>query len=205
MRAHATLCLGFAALLSAGCAKRLPLSTAELERVKTEAGVQPLRVYVSKKIVPVYREARIDEQYEVNKNIRESSSTGAVREDVTRNTSGLILKVGELNGETALWVTFSPRYNKPEDALVFVQGGDGLFRLHEVPEREGFKHIGTWVAFRRFAGRKLKLGKMRSLAEPNDVMLLKKSSGKIVTIDLQVKKITSDRSRTRSRKAEGID
>jgi hypothetical protein len=46
---------------------------------------------------------------------------------------------------------------------------------------------------------------MRSLAEANDVLLVKKKSGKLLTIELQVKKIIDSRTRTRTRRAGGVD
>jgi hypothetical protein len=193
-----------AATLSVGCAKRLPLTDKELEKVKTEAGIAPLRVYVSKKLLSLYNEANVDQDFSVQKTIRESSDRDALKAIVAKDTSGLIVKIDEVNGATALWVTFFPQYDKPEDAMIFVQNEDGLFRLNHVPDRKGF------APARNFRGCKckkrfLKPGKMRSLAEQNDVLLVKKNSGKILTIDLQVKKIIDNRTRTRTQRAGGID
>lgn len=187
-----------------GCAKRLPLTSKELERVKTETGTDPLRVYVIKKLLVRYREAQADENYEVQKVIRESSDSRGFTDEVGKNTSGLIVKIGEINGAAALWVTFFPQYDKPEDAMVFVQGEDGLFRLNAVPVRKGFAYNGAYRGC-KCKRRLLKQGKMRSLAEQNDVFLVKKPSGKILTVDLQVKKIISDRQRDKRRRAQGID
>lgn len=203
---------GFAALLlapllavsAAGCAKRLPLTDKELERIKTEAGVQPLRVYTSKKLINIRYESNVDKQYQVQKRIQESSDRLEDKELITKDTSGLILKLGEVNGATAAWVTFDPRYDKPEDAMIFVQNDDGKFRLATVPDRKGFEAAESYRAF-KWKSRRLRPGKMRSLAEPNDVLLVKKKNGKILTIELQVKKIIDDRTRTRTRRVEGID
>lgn len=192
------------ALVAGGCAKRLPLTDKELERIKTEAGVQPLRVYTSHKLINIRNEANVAEQYQVEKRIQESSDRIQDKELVTKNTSGLILKLGELNGATAAWVTFDPRYDKPEDAMIFVQNEDGRFRLNLVPDRKGFDSPLSYRAH-KWKIRKLKAGKMRSLAEPNDVLLVKKKNGKILTIELQVKKVIDDRTRTRTRRVEGID
>jgi hypothetical protein len=187
-----------------GCAKRLPLQTKELERIKTEAGIAPLRVYLSKRVVAHYSEANVAEDYKVQKTIRESSDSSGYDDKVTNNTSGLILKIDELNGATALWVTFDPHYDKVEDAMIFVMGDDGLFRLNHVPERKNFSAPTSYRGC-KCERTKLKTGKMRSLAEQNDVLLLKKPSGKILTVDLQVKKIIDNRSRNRSRRVQGID
>jgi len=199
--------LGFAVLVATtglGCAKRLPLTPRELEKVQTEAGIQPLRVYTSQKLIALSAFEQKNQQYDVNKIIVESERSAADKYLISRNDSGLILKIGEQNGANALWVTFDPRYPKPEDALVFVQTEDGKFRLHSVPKRPGF---AAPTSYHRWVNKKrrLKLGKMRSLAEANEVMLVKKRSGKLLTIELQVKKIIDDRQKTRTRRAGGVD
>jgi hypothetical protein len=192
------------ALGAAGCAKRLNLTPKDLERVKTEAGIQPLRVYTSKKLINIRYEADVEQQFDVNKSIKLSADRVEDKELVTRNTSGLIIKLGEVNGATAAWVTFDPRYDKPEDVMLFVQTEDGKFRLATVPERKGF---GKATSYRgcKCKRRKMKTGKLRSLAEANDVLLVKKKNGKILTIELQVKVIDNDKTRKRTRRLEGID
>jgi len=192
------------ALAAPACAKRLPLTPKELEKVETEAGIQPLRVYVSKHVIARYRDENTAKQYQVEKKIRESSDSALTEEATHRDDSGLILKIGEVNGDTALWVTFDRRFDKPEDAMVFVQGSDGVFRLNTVPKRAGFVEPEV---FRARTCKKCRLapGKMRSLAEANDVLLVKKKNGKILTVDLQVKKVISDRTRKSRRRAGGID
>lgn len=192
------------ALGAAGCAKRFDLTSTELEKVKTEAGVQPLRVYTSKKLINLRGEANVAQDFTVQKQIVESSDTVQDKELVTKNTSGLIVKIDELNGSTAVWVTFDPRYDKPEDATVFVQGDDGLFRLSSVPMRKGFNPAKSFRGC-KCKKRKLKSGRMKSLAEANDVLLVKKKNGKILTIELQVKKVIDNSTRTRTRRVEGID
>jgi hypothetical protein len=199
--------LGFAALVATagpGCAKRLPLTPVELERIQTEAGIQPLRVYSSKKLYSVNVFDAKNEQYNVDKTIRETSTKQGYDGLILKNDPGLILKIGEQNGATALWVTFDPRYPKPEDGLLFVQTEDGKYRLHQVPQRAGYKPPVNYMG-RINDRRKLKLGKLRSLAEANEVLLLKKRSGKILTIELQVKKIVESRDRSPTRRAGGVD
>lgn len=199
--------LGFAALLASagsGCAKRLPLTPAELERIQTEAGIQPLRVYNSRKVFVRNEFDAQNQEYEVQKTIRESSSTTAYTDLFRRNDPGLILKIGEQNGATALWVTFDPRYPKPEDGYLFVQTEDGKYRLHAAPQRAGYKKPVVYIN-RKSDRRRTKLGKMKSLAEANDVLLVKKPSGKILTIELQVKKIVTDREQSTIRRPGGVD
>lgn len=191
-------------LAGAGCAKRLNLSSKELEKVKTEAGVQPLRVYTSKKLINLRAEGETATGFVVQREIVESSDRRLQKELITKNIAGQIIKIDDLNGSSAVWVTFDPQYTKPEDAMVFVQGDDGLFRLSVVPARKGF---GDATSYRgcKCKRRKLKSGRMKSLAEANDVLLVKKKNGKILTVDLQVKKVTDDRTTTRTRRAQGID
>lgn len=194
-----------AALLTAGgCAKRLPLVPAELERVQTEAGVQPLRVYPSKKLISLYAAKAVDEQFRVERDIRESERREQLKKIVTKNTPGLILKIEEFNGMPLLWVTFEPSCDDTPCAYGFVQTEDGKYRLITVPERDGYE------APRSFRGlvwkrRKLKPGKMKSLAEANEVMLVKKKNGKILTVDLTVKKVVDERTRTRTERSRGIE
>jgi hypothetical protein len=202
--------LGFAAVLataSLGCAKRLPLTPDELERIQTEAGISPLRVYTSKKVISYNEFDAKNQEYSVQKTIRESTTKRGYNGLITKNDSGLILAIGEQNGATALRVTFDARYPKPEDALVFVQTEDGKYRLHEVPQRAGYKPPVNYVGWKtkKSNKRRLKLGKMRSLAEANEVLLLKKRRGKLITIELQVKKITQEHDATPTRRAGGVD
>src|SRR5215204_5373279 len=97
--------LGFAGLVATsglGCAKRLPLTPSELEKVKTEAGIQPLRVYTSQKLIALSAFEQKNQQYDVDKVIVESERSAADKYLISRNDSGLILKIGEQNGANAL-------------------------------------------------------------------------------------------------------
>lgn len=187
-----------------GCAKRVLLQPKELERVQTEAGVQPLRVYPNRKLLSLYPEEQIDESFEVERNIRESSQRDQLKKIVTKNTGGLIIAIEELNGMPLLWVTFEPSCTKPECAYGFVQTEDGKYRLFQVPDREGFGDPNVYRSC-VWKKRKLKAGKRKSLAEANEVMLVKKNNGKILTIELTVKKVTDKRTRTRTERERGIE
>ena len=58
----------------------------------------------------------------------------------------------------------------------------------------------------RFNDRRLmKLGKMKSLSEANDVFVNKRRNGKLRTIHLEVIKVIDDRTRTRTRRSGGVD
>ncbi len=187
-----------------GCAKRLALVPKELEKVQVEAGVQPLRVYTSKRLVTIYNEAVVDEQFQVDRQIRESSAGQRLKNVITRNTSGQIIKIEERNGMPLLWVTFDSSCNEASCAFGFVQNEDGLHYLTDAPPLEGYtepKNYHTCLSKRR----NMKLGKMKSLGEANDVMVNKKRNGKLRTIHLEVIKVTDERTRTRTRRSGGVD
>jgi hypothetical protein len=198
-----SLLVATAAGLTTGCAKRFHLTPAELERVQTEAGVNPLRVYTSHKLLAIYDEAAVDEQYTVDRKIVEGSKKAQIKDVTTRNTAGLILKIEELNGKPLLWVTFDPSCKLPECAYGFVETEDKLYRLVTVPPVEGYAPAKT---HRRCKSkrRRMSKGKIGSLAEANEVYLVKKRNGKILTIALHVKKVVDDRVQTRTRRSRGI-
>ena len=95
-----------AALLAvSGCRKRFPLTPSELERVQTQAGVQPLRVYTDKKLFSVYPPDNRYETFAVEREIKESSRQQDLKKIVTKNTAGVILKIEDRNGMPLIWVT----------------------------------------------------------------------------------------------------
>ena len=192
------------AVVATGCAKRFDLTPQELDKVKTEAGINPLRVYTSKKLIAVYDEKDVDKQFEVKGEIVEGSRARQLKEVTTRDTPGLIIKIEELNGKPLLYVAFDNSCREKKCAFAFVETEDKLYRLIEVPELKGYKEAKS---FRTcvWKKRRLKHGKLASLAEANDVYLTKKGNGKILTIDLQVKKVVDERTRTRRRRQRGVD
>lgn len=207
MRGFSLSILTFGALLAvsaAGCAKRTPLSPKELERVKTEAGVAPLRVYTERKMIALYNEASVDESFAVNKTITEESDKVVDKQVTTKNTPGLIIDIDELNGKPLLFVTFDSSCTSRECTYKFVETEDGRYRLVELPDREGYDKPRVYRAC-VWKKRKLSKGKLASLAEANEVYLVKKNNGKILTMVLEVKKVTNDRTQTRTRRNRGID
>jgi hypothetical protein len=116
----------------------------------------------------------------------------------------LILKIEELNGKPLLWVTFDSECKVPECAYGFVETEDKQYRLITVPPREGYAKAR---AYRHcvWKKRRLRRGKLASLAEANEVYLVKKRNGKILTIELEVKKVVDNRTRTRTRRSRGIE
>ncbi|MGH1345490.1 MAG: hypothetical protein ACRBN8_28255 [Nannocystales bacterium] len=193
-----------ATLAQAGCAKRTPLSPKELAKVTTEAGIAPLRVYTERKMIALYNEASVDESFNVDRKITEESDKVVDKQVTTRNTAGLILDIDELNGKPLLFVTFDASCKTRECAYQFVETEDGRYRLVELPDREGYDKPRTYRAC-VWKKRKLGKGKLASLAEANEVYLVKKNNGKILTMTLEVKKVTNDRTQTRTRRNRGIE
>jgi hypothetical protein len=189
---------------TAGCAKRYHLTPNELERVQTEAGVNPLRVYVSHRMIAIYDEAGVDEQYNVNRKIVEGSEKDRLYAIIRRNDAGLILKIEELNGKPLLWVTFTPLCKVPDCAYGFVETDDKLYRLVSVPPKEGYAKPKVQRRCKKWKKRRMAKGKLSSLAEANEVYLVKKRNGKVLTIALHVKKVVDDRVKGRTERAPGI-
>lgn len=172
--------------------------------MKTEAGIAPLRVYTERKMITLYNEASVDESFDVNRKITEESDKVVDKSVTTRNTPGLILDIDELNGKPLLFVTFDASCKTRECAYQFVETEDQRYRLVELPTREGYDTERVYRAL-IWKKRKLEKGKLKSLAEANEVYLVKKNNGKILTMKLEVKKVTSDRTTVRSRRNRGID
>jgi len=209
MRGLSLSTLTFGALLAAtlastGCAKRTPLSPTELAKVTTEAGIAPLRVYTERKLIALYAEEGVDKSFNVDRKITEGSDKVVDKRITTRNTAGLILDVDELNGKPLLFVTFDASCKTRECAYQFVETEDSRYRLAALPKREGFAEDPPTYRACVWKKRKLRKGKLASLAEANEVYLVKKNNGKILTMMLEVKKVTNDNVKTRTGRNRGI-
>lgn len=190
-----------------GCARRIDFTPSELERVQSEVGVNPVRVYPSHKVIARYVTGVKDEGFGAKQGVlHESTRRDEVSIETGKNTMGLIIAVDELNGQPLLWVTFAEWCKTPECSYGFVQTEDGHFRLIVVPEREGYQEPAVYRA-QACKKHKMEKGKLESLAEANDVFVVKKSNGDLLTVDLQVKKKTaSSGSRERQRNVGvGVD
>ncbi|WP_181198203.1 hypothetical protein [Enhygromyxa salina] len=191
LRALSVLALSAGLVSSTGCAKRLQLSPAEFERIdKREQAVEALRVYVSKRLVVLYEADDRGASYEVDKTINTSQDRQLLRIIVGRSTMGQIIDSEDRNGAPLLWVTYSSRCKDKDCAYGFVQTEDGVFRLAVLPARDGYREPKAY--FKR-ESKPLTLGKLKSLAEKNNVYLFKKKNGKVRTIDLIVKKRTDNK------------
>ena len=190
---------------SAGCARRFQLSPEEFERIdKQEQATQDLRVYVNKKTIIVYEADERNATYEVDKTINTSQDRQLLRIIIGRSTMGQIIDKEERNGAPLLWVTFSRRCSQKDCAYGFVMAGDGVFRLTEAPTREGYKPAKVYRVSDRNDKKLLKLNKLRSLAEKNDVYVLTKKNGKTKTVDLIVKKRNKARRQTTTVRDGGV-
>jgi hypothetical protein len=152
-------------------------------------------VYVSKRLVINYEADDRDQSYEVDRTINTAADRNILRVIIARSTMGVIIDHEDSNGAVLLWVTFSAGCKDKDCAYGFVQTEDGVYRLARVPERDGYK--SPRVFFKKDVSKKtMKLGKLKSLAEKNDVYVFKKKNGKIKTIDLIVKKRTDNKRKT---------
>ncbi len=195
------LSVGLASTTS--CARRLILTPAEYERIeKREQATEDLRVYVSKKLIVVYEREDDAATYEVDKTIKTSSEQNLLRVIIAKNTKGLIIDAEDRNGAPLLWVTFNSRCKDKDCAFGFVQAEDGVFRLHSAPEREGYKPGKPHFKSEK---KQMKLGKLKSLAEKNDVFLWKNKREKIFTIDLIVKKRNVKKRDVTTERGGGVD
>jgi hypothetical protein len=189
------LALTFGLLLSlssTGCARRLILSPDEFQRIdKQEQATEALRVYVSKRVVVLYEADDRDATYDVNRTINTSQDRQLLRVIISRSTMGQIIDSEDRNGAPLLWVTFNASCKEKDCAYGFVQTEDGVFRLTDVPERDGYK--APKVYYKRDPKKEMAFGKLKSLAEKNDVYVFKKKNGKVKTIDLIVKKRTDNK------------
>lgn len=196
---------------SVGCAQRKILTRDELNRVSNEADIVGLRVYPEYRTIVIYDEKLLNQQYDVQRDIQQSSDRQQIKRILKRDTAGLIVALDKLNGRRLLWVTFSPRCSTPECSFGFVEVENGHYRLVSVPDRPvqapESMQLEKPKIYRKLVWkkRKMKPGKVASLAEPNEVFLVKKRNGKILTVDLVVKKKERDRTQKVIIKDEGIE
>jgi hypothetical protein len=202
-RTLGVLALSVGLLANTSCAKRLILTPEEYERIeKREQATEDLRVYVSKKLIVVYELDENSATYKVDKEIQTSSEQNLLRLIIAKNTKGQIIDAEDRNGANLLWVTFNSKCKDKDCAFGFVRTEDGVFRLHSVPEREGYQNPKVYFKNEK---KNMKLGKLKSLAEKNDVYLWKNPRDKIFTIDLIVKKRTVSDRNVKTVRGDGVE
>ncbi len=203
--------LGFS-VAAAGCIKRIPLTSKELAevQVKDAKDFGSLRVYTERKLLVdwVYKEQSgkgvQGVQDEKKGIIGETGSEEKIEHRIKRSRRGKIIKIDELNGRTILYVTFASRCGDPKCAYGFVETDDGKYRLNKLPERSEGYHASVWRSC-VWKKRKMSMGKRASLAEPNEVWLVKKGNGKLLTMELDVKKQVKTRKQVIREEQDGID
>ena len=194
------------ALVASGCARRLDLTPAELTRIEARDGdLKTLRVFPQRRLLSLYREDQVAQSYEVNK--RKVTERGAYRpfkRIIARKTAGKVVARTELNGMPVLWIAYDNTCADTTCAYAFVLTELGRYMLIQVPDRKGFQ---TPTNFRRFTFKRntLKMTKQRSLAEANEVFAVTRKSGKVLTIDLQIRKDTYRPTRADVERAGGAD
>ncbi len=193
-------------LLAGGCARRLDLLPEELSRIEARDGdLKLLRVFPKRKLISLYREESVAESYEVKK--RKITERGAYRpykRIIARKTAGKVVERTEQNGMPVLWITFDNDCKDTACAYAFVLTEKDRYRLMQVPERDKYQ---TPVNYRRNLLKRniLKMTKLHSLAEANEVFAVTRRSGRVLTIDLQIRKDTYRPTRADVDRAGGAD
>lgn len=194
------------ALTVSACARRLDLTPSELGRIKEkDSELKTLRVVPNKKLISIYRESSVNQSYDVTK--RKITERGAYRpleRIIGKNTPGKVLSTTEHNGMPVLWVSFDNECEDTACAYAFAQTELDRYTLIKVPDREKFDEP---VSYRRntFKRNQLRYTKQRSLAEANEVFAVVRKSGKVLTIDLQIRKDTYRPTRSAVERAGGAD
>ena len=193
-------------VLGSGCARRLDLTPAELTRIEGPDGdLKLLRVFPKKKLISLYAEEQVQQSYEVGK--RKVTERGAFRpfkRIIGRKTPGKVIARAEQNGMPLLWIAFDRTCEDTACAYGFVLTELGLYQLMQVPFKEKFQ---VPVNYRRntFKRNTLKKTKQKSLSEANDVFAVTRKSGKVLTVDLQIRKDTYRPTRADVERAGGAD
>ena len=205
-RPLAVLLLTAMALSASACARRLDLTPGELGRIKEkDSELKTLRVVPNKKLISIYRESSVNQSYDVSK--RKITERGAYRpleRIIGKNTPGKVVASTELNGMPVLWVSFDNQCEDTACAYGFAQTELDRYTLIKVPDREKYDPP---VSHRRnkFKRNILRYTKQRSLAEANEVFAVVRKSGKVLTIDLQIRMDIYRPTRADRKRAGGAD
>src|SRR5690606_29014700 len=168
--------------------------------------LKTLRVVPNKKLISIYRESSVNQSYDVTK--RKITERGAYRPlevILGRNTPGKVVSTTELNGMPVMWISFENDCDDTACAYGFAQTELDRYTLILVPNKDKFDPP---VSHRRnkFKRNTLRHTKQRSLAEANEVFaVVRKRSGKVLTIDLQIRKDVYRPTRADKQRAGGAD
>lgn len=147
-----------------------------------------LRVYLGRRLRSYYPQEDAPVVFKVE--TRKLSERGAHRPRVrriSRRVPGMVIAEDTQAGMRRLWVTFSRACDRPSCAYGFVETELGRYSLVAVPALERYKEPRS---YRRIRLRRnlLRLARQRSLSEANEVLAVVRSTTRVLTIDLQVRK-----------------
>lgn len=199
-------CLSIALGFAGGCTKRVNLSAAKFEELRTlDPEFNVLRVYTSRKLITAYPE--LQELREISLKREKIKIRGARRpheEIIGRNAPGRVLKVEERNEMPLLWVTFFDTCDDPSCAYGFVLTEQGKYSLVSIP---ALKQYDVPIAYRGCRGKRHKMtpGKLKSVGELNPVFVVSRRRGKkMLPVNLQLREDTFKPTRKTRRRAGGV-
>jgi hypothetical protein len=196
-----TIAVVMFAVCAEGCARRQGLTAGELAQLDRRAAADDVRVYVSKRLIAEYPELAREHTMAVDREIRVRTRERPLREIVGRGTAGQVVGRDAMHGAPRLWVAFAAGCEVSECAYGFVQTEDGQFRLASLPRRAEYREPAGYRGGVR-SKRRLQPGRRESLAEANEVLVVRRGE-KALTIDLEVKKDSRERRRARVVRASG--
>jgi len=194
------------AVLATGCYKRVTLTPPELARLSAIDG-EALRVYVGRKLIVAHEDVDEPDAIEVaNRKVVQETRRATIKVVIGRNTPGKIVGEDLLNGQRRLWVTFDPACAAPACAFAFVQNTVAP-RSHDLTRAPAIAGYARRTVYWGLVDRRHRLygARLRSLAEPNEVLARKRKLLETVRVPLVVKKRTIKRRDERVRRLRGID
>lgn len=193
-------------LIDVGCARRVNLSLAEFDELRQlDPSQETLRVFPGKKLISSYPEEQEVRNVDIKRDKVVVRGAQRPRERIIGvNTPGKVVAVDELNGMPLLWVTYFADCGAADCAYGFVLTEQKKFSLVAIPGLAGFddptSHRGT-----RTRRNRLRLGKIRSLSELNEVYVVPRRRGKkFLSLDLQIHKETYKPTRKSKQRAPGV-
>ncbi|MBL9104851.1 MAG: hypothetical protein JNL82_28155 [Myxococcales bacterium] len=198
--------LALTAVVAGGCARRLDLTTEELKKIEDrDEELKTLRVVPKRKLLSLYREDSTKNSYDVSKRkITERGAYRPLKKIIGRKTFGKVVSRTELNGMPVFWIAFDNACADTACAYGFVLTELNRWSLFQVPDREKYQPPEN---YRRnlFKRNRLKLVKQKSLAEANEVFAVTRKRGRVLTVDLQIRKDVYRPTRTDVERAGGAD
>lgn len=193
-------------ILCSGCVKRVDLSPSELlELRRLDPELEVLRVFPSKTLVSLYPELSEDRSVKIES--AKVTVRGAKRPHervIGKGTSGKVILTEEVNGRPLFWVTFFSDCAARECAYGFVLTDRGRYSLMAIPELEGYQEPLSYRGSRRDRNQ-LRPGKLRSVADLNEVFVVSRRKGKkLLTVDLVIKKDVFKPTRKTRQRAPGV-